>query len=194
MIQATSASFLCDNFCVSQGILDCKVAIDADKHEMAQRSITWRKKAMAHTVSNVQNGWTPKNRRTSTAMEMGWTTSPVSKSVPAKHAKRMFELVCSGRLVATTKMTSAFNRIVGMIAKELTQIKATRFLYVYSVKYICHHLSCAILFHCCWQVMFVPWYRVSSFEALAKTAEGSTGVRSWSGRFYCKSNRDLRLW
>ena len=72
-----------------------------------------------------------KARFTSTAMAMGWATSPASKSVPAKHARSMFELVRSRRLVATTTMTSAFNSMVGMIVSEVTQITATRLLYVF---------------------------------------------------------------
>ena len=86
-----------------------------------QKTTTW-------AFSNSQNGPISKARFTLTAMAMRITTNPASKSVPAKQAKSLFELVRSCLFVATTKMTNPFNETVGISSIERIHIKAIKLL------------------------------------------------------------------
>lgn len=65
------------------------------------------------TVCSVQNGSMPKAAFTFIAIAIGWRISPAGKSVP-DNARSILELFRSELLVATVKMNSASNRMVGI--------------------------------------------------------------------------------
>ena len=88
-----------------------------------------------NAFSSEQNESKPRSRLRSSEKANGRTTSPVSKSAPAREASSMVELFRSRRLVATAKMTSAFRRVVDSAAIKSIQTRATRCLYVSSRKY-----------------------------------------------------------
>ena len=76
--------------------------------------------------SKGQKGPTLRSLFSSSEKAIGRVINPVSKSAPAKHARGIVELLLSGRLVATAKMTKAFRRIVGMIAAKSILARETR--------------------------------------------------------------------
>ena len=67
-------------------------------------------------------------RCTSTAIRIGCPTNPVKRSAPARQAKRIVDLFRNLSLVATAKITRAFNSTVGKTEMELMLIIVTRWL------------------------------------------------------------------
>ena len=77
-----------------------------------------------------------KIRCSSAAIRIGWPTSPVKRSAPAKHPKSIVDLDRrSWCLVTTAKMTRAFNSTVGTTETKLMLVTTTRCLYEPLVKY-----------------------------------------------------------
>ena len=67
-------------------------------------------------------------RCTSVAIRIGCPSSPVKRSAPARHARRIVALFRKRFLVTTANITRAFNSTVGKTEMELMLIIATRWL------------------------------------------------------------------